>query len=138
MASLKHVKHSDIIYAFFQLTLVQYSFHLFESSIHKNVKYKKTLQKTVIKYLCNFCLVVCLFFWFNFVCLFFYNTTILIKMPWHRKDLHHISVTWKNRCCGLLITLQKSMIEDHGENELYKHSFHKESLLYHLWITYIF
>lgn len=41
MASLEYVTHNDIIYAFFQLTLVQYSFHLFESSIHKNVKYKK-------------------------------------------------------------------------------------------------
>lgn len=60
MASLEYVTHNDIIYAFFQLTLVQYSFHLFESSIHKNVKYKKRNNaKTVIN--------VCLFFWFNFV-----------------------------------------------------------------------
>lgn len=45
MASLEYVTHNDIIYAFFQLTLVQYSFHLFESSIHKNVKYIKKQRK---------------------------------------------------------------------------------------------
>lgn len=64
MASLKYVTHNDIIYAFFQLTLVQYSFHLFESSIHKNVKYeKKNNAKSSYKCLS--------FFWFNFVELFF-------------------------------------------------------------------